>query len=31
VGSLLAAAPPLSIPTNQQMPTQEPGTARRRS
>jgi phospholipase C len=31
VGSLLAAAPPLSIPTNQQMPTQESGTARRRS
>jgi phospholipase C len=29
--SLLAAAPPLAIPTNQQMPTQEPGTARRRS
>jgi phospholipase C len=28
--SLLAAAPPLAIPTNQQMPSQEPGSARRR-
>jgi phospholipase C len=28
--SLLAAAPPLAIPTNQQMPSQEPGSPRRR-
>jgi phospholipase C len=31
VGSLLAAAPPLAIPANQHMPSQEPGTPRRRS
>ncbi|HWC38016.1 MAG TPA: alkaline phosphatase family protein, partial [Acidimicrobiales bacterium] len=30
-GSLLSAAPQLSIPTNQHMPSQEAGTARRRS
>jgi phospholipase C len=29
--SLLAEAPALAIPSNQQMPSQEPGTARRRS
>ncbi|HEY3702383.1 MAG TPA: alkaline phosphatase family protein [Acidimicrobiales bacterium] len=29
--SLLSAPPPLAIPTNQQMPSQEPGSARRRS
>jgi phospholipase C len=30
ITSLLAAAPPLTIPTNQTMPTQAPGVARRR-